>query len=622
MSQLCYKCFNEYSGQVCPRCGYDPAEDVGKYPHALQPGTVLGGRYIVGRVLGQGGFGITYAAQDYETKQLVAIKEFLPESIATRLDGTTIGVFSVQNEANFSFGKEKFLAEARTLSQFNGQPCICDIYSYFEENGTAYFAMEYVNGVTLSEYLESNGGAVSVEEAKRLLLPVMKTLSQIHSQGIIHRDIAPDNIMVKPDGSVVLIDFGAARLSLGEKTRSLTVMLKYGFAPREQYARRSRQGPYTDVYAMAATFYYTITGTVPPDAYERTEGDTLKSPRSMGISMSKAEEAALLKGLAPASANRWQTMEEFSNALQGDKKHIRRSAAKTGAASAHSGAKGGRTGLVLAACAAVIVIAGGVYFGVSAVNSKKDAYIPAANSEINTANPASEVIVADPVPAPTETPEPTPEPTPTPAPIVASGSEGSIKWELDSEGVLYILGSGMIRDYDQYDRPGWMEHKESIFYLKMSDSITGVGEYAFADCVSLKEVDFSSNITELAYRSFNNCISLTELDLPDKVEKMFNVFNGCKSLEFVELPSRLRVIGAYCFNECNLQTLVLPAAVEEIQEYAFYGCDEMRDVVFEGDTDAWKVMERITTGNMPMRTGSLTILEDNIFFPTYPDVIY
>jgi len=603
MAQLCYKCFSEFEGQVCPRCGYHAAEDEGKYPHALKPGTILGGRYIVGRVLGQGGFGITYAAQDYETKQIVAIKEFLPESIATRLDGTTIGVFSIQNDENFRFGKEKFLAEANTLSQFNGQPCICDIYSYFEENGTAYFVMEYVDGVTLSEYMELRGGALSFEETKRLLIPVMHTLNNIHAQGIIHRDIAPDNIMVRRDGSVMLIDFGAARYSIGEKTRSLTVMLKYGFAPREQYARRSHQGPYTDVYAMAATFYYAITGTVPPDAYERTEGDTLKSPRSMGISISKDAEAALIKGLAPAAANRWQSMEAFAAALQGNK-----------------GGGFGKTGIIIAACAALLVAAGGAYFGVSAMNSKKDDRIPAANSEINNVSYAAEVVISEPDPTPI--PTATPKPTPTPAPIVASGSEGSIKWTLDAEGLLYLDGSGMVRDYDQYERPGWMEHSDSIYSLKMSDSITGIGEYAFADCTSLSEIEFSSNITELAYRSFNNCTSLTELDLPDKVEKMFNVFNGCKSLEFVEFPSRLRVIGAYCFNECNLQTLVLPASVEEIQEYAFYGCDEMRDVVFEGDTDAWKVMERITTGNMPMRTGSLTILEDNIFFPTYPDVIY
>ena len=316
MSNICWKCFGEYDeGSVCPHCGYDAAAQEGKYPHALKPGSVLGGRYIVGRVLGQGGFGITYAAQDYDSKELVAIKEYLPEQYATRIDGIRVGVYSAQHENDFVYGKENFLAEAKTLSQFNGIENICDIYSYFEENGTAYFAMEYVEGTGLDKYMRENG-RLSYEQAQKLLVPVMEALSRVHEKGIIHRDISPDNIMLRKDGRAMLIDFGAARYSMGEKSRSLDVILKHGFAPKEQYTRRGRQGAYTDVYAMAATFYYAITGKVPPEAIDRIDADELLTPSTLGVKLPGKAEAALIKALSVNAESRYQHMMEFAAALE------------------------------------------------------------------------------------------------------------------------------------------------------------------------------------------------------------------------------------------------------------------------------------------------------------------
>ena len=311
MSYTCYHCFQEKPNSgACPFCGYDQSIYEGKYPSALQQGSILNGKYIVGRVLGQGGFGITYIAKDYKTGERVAIKEYLPSEFAGR-NGNSVQPYSGDHEANFAYGKEQFLTEAKTLAAFIGDEHIVRIYSFFEENNTAYFAMEYVDGLALDKYMAQQGGRLSVAEANRLLLPLMESLNKVHIKGIVHRDISPDNIIVTKDGSVKLIDFGAARYSTGEKSRSLDVILKHGFAPPEQYMRRGRQGPFTDVYALAATYYYAITGKLLPDSVERMQEDTIMLPRTLGVKISRKQEDALLKALEVNAADRYQNMGEF-----------------------------------------------------------------------------------------------------------------------------------------------------------------------------------------------------------------------------------------------------------------------------------------------------------------------
>ncbi len=311
MSFTCYHCFQEKPNNgTCPFCGYDQSIYEGKYPDALQLGSILNGRYIVGSVLGQGGFGITYIAKDYKTGERVAIKEYLPAEFARR-NGSSIQALSGDHEANFVYGKEQFLTEAKTLAAFIGDEHIVRIYSFFEENNTAYFAMEYVDGLALDKYMAQQGGRLSVAEANGLLLPLMESLNKVHMKGIVHRDISPDNIIVTKDGSVKLIDFGAARYSTGEKSRSLDVILKHGFAPPEQYMRRGRQGPFTDVYALAATYYYAITGKLLPDSVERMQEDTIMLPRTLGVKISRKQEDALLKALEVNAVDRYQNMGEF-----------------------------------------------------------------------------------------------------------------------------------------------------------------------------------------------------------------------------------------------------------------------------------------------------------------------
>lgn len=317
---LCPNCFREQnSAGPCPVCGYDGSGAERKHPQALRPGAILNGRYIVGRVLGQGGFGITYLALDNQTKSRVAIKEYYPAELAGRtMDGCSVAIHSEERAETFAYGKAQFLEEARTLARFLDNPYVVRIHNYFEENGTGYFTMEYVEGPGLDKYMAPFGGRLGVQEAKHLLLPLMEAMDEVHDKGIVHRDVAPDNIIVTRDGRVKLIDFGAARYSTGEKSKSLDVILKHGFAPYEQYMRRGRQGPWTDVYAMAATFYYAITGKVPPDATERKDEDTLIPPSTLGVPIDERSEEALLKALEVSAVDRFQRMGDFAAALRGE----------------------------------------------------------------------------------------------------------------------------------------------------------------------------------------------------------------------------------------------------------------------------------------------------------------
>lgn len=291
-----------------------PVQDI-EYPLALPQNTILAGQYIIVKTLGQGGFGITYQAADYKTGQKVAVKEFFPDSMAVRTNRTTVSAFSGERGESYAYGKECFLQEAETLAQFIGNENIVRVYRYFEENGTAYFVMEYVEGTSFDRYIKDHGGKVPYEEAERILLPVIDALAAVHAKGIVHRDVTPDNIYITKEGRVKLLDFGAARYSLGDKSRSLDVVLKHGFAPKEQYTRHGRQGPYTDVYTLGASFYFAITGRRPPDSIDRLEEDELIPPGSLGVKIAPAKENAILTAMNVQPADRYQTMEEFRHAL-------------------------------------------------------------------------------------------------------------------------------------------------------------------------------------------------------------------------------------------------------------------------------------------------------------------
>ena len=286
--------------------------------HCLRKGTRLIGHYTIEGVLGQGGFGITYLGIDELHEKKVAIKEFFPQGIVTRNIEykDTVTVTFVGEKDNYEKGKERFLKEARTMAKFSKDEGIVKALDFFEINNTAYIVMEYLEGITLKQYLRENQ-RIAPEDLIELLVPLIESLDEIHSQGMIHRDISPDNIMVLPDGRIKLMDFGAARdyTEFGEK--SLSIVLKPGYAPPEQYQTHGIQGPWTDIYALCATMYKCITGENPPDAIERVMDDHLKKISAFGISVLPQIEEAIIKGMSVAANDRYQNVGDFCEDLYG-----------------------------------------------------------------------------------------------------------------------------------------------------------------------------------------------------------------------------------------------------------------------------------------------------------------
>ena len=270
MMMRCLGCMAEYENglKMCPLCGYEAGKITDSPLHML-PGTILLDRYLVGKVIGYGGFGVTYIGWDSILQQRLAIKEYLPSEFATRSMGQAdVTVFGGNKAQQFADGMAKFIDEAKRLAQFQSEDGIVRVYDSFETNNTAYIIMEYLDGETLTTFLNREG-KVPIEKAVEMVTPVIRSLETVHKAGIIHRDIAPDNIMIAKDGKVKLIDFGAARYATTSHSRSLTVIIKPGFSPEEQYRSRGDQGPHTDIYALGAVLYRMVTGETPPDALER-----------------------------------------------------------------------------------------------------------------------------------------------------------------------------------------------------------------------------------------------------------------------------------------------------------------------------------------------------------------
>ncbi|VFM94970.1 MAG: WD40 repeat [Candidatus Kentron sp. G] len=310
----CPACFRaKGQGAVCDHCGWRPGAPVAN-PLYLAPGTPLGDSYIIGRVLGHGGLGITYLAWDIELETRIAIKEFLPDTMAGRNARDGQVTIHTGHEEPFRRALDHFRDEARILARFQQHPGIVSVYRFLAANGTGYMVMEFVAGRTLRQHLEERGGRIPWREALDLLTPAMDTLAEIHKAGLLHRDIAPDNLYITHGGAVKLLDFGAAREAAGDRSVSLSVVLKEGYAPEEQYRRKGKQGPWTDIYALCATLYRAITGRLPPTALDRGFEDDLQPPAELGVSIPEDHQAVLMKGLAIRQQNRWQTIGEMRGA--------------------------------------------------------------------------------------------------------------------------------------------------------------------------------------------------------------------------------------------------------------------------------------------------------------------
>ncbi len=304
---------------MCPLCGYEEGTPP-QEPYHMLPGTILSGKYLVGKVLGFGGFGVTYIGYDRKLERKVAIKEYLPGEYSTRMPGTTEVLTHGEEKAEqFQKGLSKFVEEAKILAKMQDCNGVVKIYDSFMENSTAYIVMEYMEGMELAEYLKEKG-RLSVEEAKEILHPILIALKEIHAQGIMHRDIAPNNIYLLNDGRVKLYDFGASRYVSSSHSKSLSVIVKPGFAPAEQYSSRGEQGPWTDVYSLAATFYNMITGIVPEDALDRIEKEELQKPSKLGVNIKKNEENALMNALNIKAEDRTRDIETLEKELYHDAK--------------------------------------------------------------------------------------------------------------------------------------------------------------------------------------------------------------------------------------------------------------------------------------------------------------
>lgn len=282
----------------------------------LPVGRLLSGRYEIEKSLGQGGFGITYLAMDKKLLGRVAVKEYFPASLACRR-GEEVEPLTEDCRQRFLRGREKFLAEAKTLAGLSQTPAIVSVLGCFEENGTAYMVMEYVPGLSLRAWLEEQETLPPFQAAVELLAPVFSAMEQVHKKGLIHRDICPDNLLVRDNGTLTLIDFGAARAFYQQEEEALTrtVMVHQGYAPPEQYDKKGRQGPWTDVYGLAATLYEMVTGTMPPSALERLGGQGVYPASAYGVDITPEQEEALNRGLALETRERFATVKAFQNGL-------------------------------------------------------------------------------------------------------------------------------------------------------------------------------------------------------------------------------------------------------------------------------------------------------------------
>lgn len=319
VNTLCIACMNDKGNNAfCPHCGFQE-DSYTPPPHHLRPGTILNGKYWVGKALGEGGFGITYIGWDLNLELKTAIKEYFPNGFVSRDVSVTdtLTVFSGSDQNMFEQGREKFINEAKSLARFDSLPGIVSVKDFFLENGTAYIVMEYVDGETLKSFLKRNGGKASPETVFTMMEPLMKSLSKVHEQGIIHRDISPDNIMITKDSKVKLLDFGAARDISMSGQKSLSIQLKPGYAPEEQYRSHGKQGPWTDVYALCATMYMAITGVQPMESLERMHSDRVQPPSLLGIAINPSQEAALMHGMSVYAANRTPDVTQLYNELYG-----------------------------------------------------------------------------------------------------------------------------------------------------------------------------------------------------------------------------------------------------------------------------------------------------------------
>ncbi len=311
---FCLSCFNSLDGEEkCPHCGSYQNKHK-KIEQGLVPGTELNDRYLIGEVLGFGGFGITYKVFDTKLNQILAIKEYFPTSLSTRVPNTEDLIIYKENE--FQTGKKKFIEEAKNTGKFFGSKNIVSVFEYFEENNTAYYVMEYLDGISLKDFLSQNGNKLDVQTSVDIITGILDGLDEIHGVGLTHCDMTLDNIMLTLDGRTVIIDLGAAKYS-NLKSVNEDIVVKMGYSPPEQYQGNGNVGAYTDMYAVGAMLYKLLTGALPDESLDRKEKETLKKPSEIVDDIPENIDRLCIKALALNSELRIQTAEQFRAGLNG-----------------------------------------------------------------------------------------------------------------------------------------------------------------------------------------------------------------------------------------------------------------------------------------------------------------
>lgn len=328
--ERCVGCMKPLTAEGrCAYCGLQQ-DKYRPIPRCLRPGMCLRDRYVLGRVLGEGSFGISYIAWDCLLDTVVAIKEYFPASLVSRHiseedEDTNVYIYEKRESQKYQESLKKYLGEAKSLSAYYDLDGIVSVRDFFYANNTAYIVMGYVDGISVKEYVEKNG-PIEGEKFLRMLEPVIQSLAKVHQTGVLHRDISPDNMLLTRDEKLVLIDFGAARKENINMTRSMTVVFKRGFSPEEQYRTSGQQGAWTDVYALCATAYYALTGKAPDESIQRVLEDDMPSLTEMtDVDLPMQQKRAFMKGMTVDFHHRYQTMDELYQGLyqQGrDKKRL------------------------------------------------------------------------------------------------------------------------------------------------------------------------------------------------------------------------------------------------------------------------------------------------------------
>ena len=615
---------------VCPECGraYGSAN---AETFALKPGTILEGKYLVGEMLGQGGFGITYIGFDLLLEQKVAIKEYYPMStgmVSREGHSTVVWSSAMMGKTGTQKGFDSFLKEARKMAKLGGIPGVVGVKSVFIQNETAYIVMDFIEGETLLKKLQKNG-PMDFDSCVKLMTPIMQALAEVHEHGIIHRDISPDNIMVRPDGKLILLDLGAAKdLDIQGNdggVQSSQMVAKHGFSPIEQYSKSGKVGPWTDIYAMAATIYYCCTGILPPPATDRTIDDTLAcQPR-----LTHAQFGILADCMRMRPQDRPQSMDtllQMLTRLQGEAKpfdkvpetepieqEARESAPpkpmetepvvqKTQPINSEvqptqpprHDVKPKRPlpkWLIPGVVAAVAVIALAISIGSDEKKSAPSVKAPAAQAAATEPAPAETVPMEVHTMAATEHAFSVDDTSATPFWGQEQYMRKDVKTLTFQSAMENAPGSAWdVSEAGDRSVLAWMDNGD--LYVAADGAIAPNPNAAWLlhNFVNLKTIKFgncfdTANVTDM-HGMFHNCASLTSLDLSDfdtsNVTDMSGMFNYCASLTSLDLSGfdtsiviSMRYMFFRCANLTNLNLSGFDASAVTEMDSMFYGCSNL-----------------------------------------------